>query len=153
MQRVRRKPSVRAPRGGFTLMEVLLVLAILGVIIGLVLPNLLGQQKTANIKAAKVAINSIEQALKLYALDHDGEFPQTSQGLEALIVSPGNDSKWNGPYIEKTQTLPADPWGQPLQYAYPGSNQGGADRPDIWSMGPDKTSNTEDDITNWGTTQ
>lgn len=138
-------------RRGFTLMEVLLVLAILGVIIGLVLPNLLGRKKDADIKATKVAIAGVEQALKLYALDHDGIFPPTNVGLEALVVSSGNDPKWKGPYVEKTTQVPSDPWGNPLQYQYPGEHQIG-DRPDIWSIGPDQAPNTDDDITNWSTT-
>jgi len=138
-------------RAAFTLMEVLLVLAILGVIIGLVLPNLLGQQKKANIGATRLAIDNVEQALKLYALDHNGEFPPSSIGLEALIAQSGSDPKWAGPYVESGK-IPTDAWGSPLQYAYPGQNQVG-DRPDLWSMGPDKASNTEDDITNWATDQ
>src|SRR5258708_3831389 len=113
---IARQPQLA--RRGFTLMEVLLVLAILGVIIGLVLPNLLGQQKKANIGATKVAINNVEQALKLYALDHDGEFPPSANGLDALLTSPGNDPKWKGPYVESGK-VPADAWGNPLQYAYP----------------------------------
>lgn len=135
---------------GFTLMEILLVLAILGVIIGLVLPNLIGQQKQANIAATKVAISSVEQALKIYALHHDGDYPPGGVGLEALITPQGNDPKWKGPYVE-SQTIPADAWGSPLQYQYP-SQQQSTGKPDIWSVGPDKTPNTEDDITNWQTT-
>lgn len=134
-------------RRGFTLMEVLLVLAILGVIIGLVVPNLMGQRKKANIGATNLAISNVEQALKLYALDHDGEYPPTASGLEALLTAPGNDPKWKGPYIESGK-VPADAWGNPLQYAYPGTHQQG-DKPDLWSMGPDKASSTEDDVTNW----
>jgi general secretion pathway protein G len=142
---------LRRRNRGFTLMEVLLVLAILVVIIGLVLPNLIGQQKEANIAATKVAINSVEQALKIYALHHDGEYPPSGVGLEALIAPSGNDPKWKGPYIE-SQTLPADAWGNPLLYQYP-SQQQASGKPDIWSVGPDKTPNTEDDVTNWQTTQ
>jgi general secretion pathway protein G len=131
-------------------MEILLVLAILAVIIGLVVPNLMGRQKQANIGITKVAIDNVEQALKMYALDHDGEYPPTNVGLESLIVPSGNDPKWKGPYFENAK-LPTDGWGNPLQYQYPGQNQL-ADRPDVWSIGPDKMPNTEDDITNWGTT-
>ena len=138
----------RRSRAAFTLMEVLLVLAILGVIAAMVVPQLVGRQQKANIDATKLSINGLEQALKLYALDHDGEYPPTNQGLEALLVPPANDPKWKGPYLEKANQLPSDAWKNPFQYEYPGQHQatGGAD---IYSWGPDKTPNTDDDITNW----
>ena len=143
------KLSCPPRRSGFTLMEVLLVLAILAVIIGLVLPNLIGSQQEAMKGATKVAIDSVEQALKLYAVHHDGEFPSGAQGLQALTTSPGaSDPKWKGPYLEKSKA-PADAWGNPLQYQYP--SQHGLTGPDIWSNGPDKQPNTADDISNWTT--
>ena len=137
----------RAIRAGFTLMEVLIVLAILAVIIGLVVPNLMKGREKANIDATKVQIKAVEDALDMYALDHDGDYPQG--GLNALMTNPGGDQKWKGPYLEKGK-VPTDPWGNPIQYLYPGQHSG-ADRPDIWSMGLDRQSNTADDITNWGT--
>ena len=136
-------------RAAFTLMEVLLVLAILGVIAAMVVPQLLGRQKQANVDATKLSIKSLEQALKLYALDHDGDFPPTNPGLEALIVAQANDPKWKKPYLDNTKDLPLDAWGNPFQYEYPGSHQVGGDKPDISSWGADRTPNTADDITNW----
>jgi general secretion pathway protein G len=138
-----RKRRGRGGRRGFTLMEILIVLAILAVIIGLVLPNLLGQQKQANIKAAKLQVSAVEDALKIYAAGHDADFPGS---LDALINKPAGDDRWSGPYLEKGKT-PLDPWGNPIQYQYPGQHS--QDRPDVWSMGPDKQSGTADDITNW----
>lgn len=132
-------------RRAFTLMEVLLVLAILGVIIGLVVPNLLNSQQKANMKAAQAKLHSVEQACEIYAVDHEGDWPTS---LESLMSNPGNDTKWNGPYL-KEASVPTDPWGSPIQYQYPGQNHAGADRPDIWALGKDKQSNTQDDITNW----
>ena len=146
--RLRRLPRPMR-RSGFTLMEILIVLAILAVIIGLVLPNLIGSQKEANKKAAKLAIRSVEQAVEMYATDHEGEFPAGGQGLDVLLQGAG-DSKWKGPYV-KGNKVPADPWGNPIQYQYPGTHQTDGS-PDIWSMGPDKQSNTADDITNWSRT-
>lgn len=135
-------------RSGFTLMELLIVLAILAVIIGLVLPNFLGAQQDANNKAARVAVAGVEKAADIYAAQHDGDYPGS---VDALIHNPGNDQKWAGPYLDKGK-VPFDPWGNPIQYQYPGTHQGaGGDRPDIWSMGKDKQSNTADDITNWQT--
>ena len=84
----RQRPETGSRKvAGFTLMEILIVLAILAVIIGLVLPNLIGAQKGANLKAAKVAIRSVEQAVEMYAADHEGEFPAGGQGLDVLLKS------------------------------------------------------------------
>jgi general secretion pathway protein G len=146
MKATRRLNRVRNQRrSGFTLMEILIVLAILAVIISLVLPNFLGAQQDANKKTAKMAVNGVEEAAKIYAAQHDGEFPPS---IDAMLTNQGNDPKWAGPYLEKGQ-VPLDPWGNPIQYQYPGAHQGGGDRPDIWSMGKDKQTGGTDDITNW----
>jgi general secretion pathway protein G len=128
-------------------MEVLLVLAILGVIMAMVVPQLMGRRREANIDATKLSIKGLSQALELYAHDHDGEYPITNIGLEALLSPAGNDLQWKGPYLKDTQTLPLDAWGNPLQYEYPGKFQQG--QADIWSWGPDRQNGSEDDITNW----
>lgn len=143
----RRYEGRRSRRLGFTLMEVLLVLAILGVIAAMVVPQLLGRQKQANIDATRLSITGLESALKLYALDHDGEYPPTASGLAALLVPQANDPKWKRPYLENTSTLPLDAWGNPFQYAYPGQHN--ADKPDIWSWGPDRADNSGDEVVNW----
>ncbi|MSR59973.1 MAG: prepilin-type N-terminal cleavage/methylation domain-containing protein [Planctomycetaceae bacterium] len=147
MQTIRtRVKDNRVRRSGFTLMEVLLVLAILVVIMGLVLPNLIGASKKGYIRAARVTIGGVESACEMYAMDHDGEFPNS---LDALISNPGSSNKWKGPYLKDSSSAPSDPWGMPLQYSYPGQRHATPDRPDIWSSGPDKQSNTDDDINNW----
>ena len=130
-------------------MEVLLVLVILSVLIALVAPGLMGVQKQSFIDAAKVSIKGLEQSLKRYQLNHDGNFPETGDGLQALITAPSNDKKWKGPYLDDTDTLPQDPWGNPFQYEYPGSNHPDGYKADIWSWGPDGQDGTEDDIDNW----
>jgi len=130
-------------------MEVLLVLVIVAVLGAMVVPGLFGVQKQSYIDATKGSIKGLEQALKVYRMHHDGEFPTTSEGLEVLIQAPSNDTKWKGRYLDETATLPADAWGNPLHYEFPGSNHPQNDKPDIWSNGPDKQDGTEDDVNNW----
>ena len=90
-------------RSGFTLMEVLLVLAIIGVIMTMVVPKVLGRQQHANADATKVSIGGLTQALKLYSLDHSGQFPVSAEGLNSLLKAPGaRDPRWRGPYLEKS---------------------------------------------------
>ncbi len=136
----------RQLRAGFTLMEVLIVLAILAVIIGLVVPNLMKSRDRANNDAAKVQVKAVEDAAGLYALDHDGEYPPS---INALMNNPGGDQKWNGPYFKGNKS-PVDPWNNPIQYTNPGQHHQD-NSPDIWSNGKDKQPNTADDLTNWGT--
>lgn len=146
----RKQRVVRNKRRGFTLVEVLLVLAILGVIAAMVVPQLLGRQKQANIDATKLTISGVEKAMEIYAVDHAGEFPTTGEGLEVLLHAANNDEKWHGPYLKDSKT-PADAWGRPLQYEYPGTHNAQGTKPDISSSGPDRAPNTADDITNWTT--
>src|SRR5262245_6034214 len=131
----------RNGRRGFTLMEVLLVLAILVVLGSMVTVGYLQIQKGANRDAAKGQIGMLENAIDLYAL-HIGSCPTTQQGLEALRVAPSdlrNPAKWAGPYLKSA--VPTDPWGQPYQY-----EQIALDQFRIWSNGPDGQQGSEDDI-------
>lgn len=138
--------SLRRPRrrAAFTLLEVLLVLAILGVIMSLVVPQLLGRQTEASIDATRLSIRGLDQALRLYALDHSGRYPTTADGLAVLVDAPSRpDPRWKGPYLE---TLPLDAWGNPFEYRYPGSHD--RLKYEVVSAGPDQSINTEDDVTN-----
>lgn len=151
---MRRTTLRHQERAAFTLMELLLVMAILVILLGLVAPRFMGTQKKANINAAKSQIGLFKPALDMYATDLN-TYPTTEQGLLSLVEVPGeieNPKKWTGPYVDN---LPKDPWGHDYQYAYPPTN-GKKDFPDIWSLGPDGEDGTEDDIQNWaeeGTTE
>lgn len=136
-------------RRGFTLMEMLVVLAILVLLAGMVLPRVLGSSKKANIQAAKVQLRSFKGALEQYSL-HTNSFPATEAGLLALVERPAESEEsaitgWDGPYLDE---IPKDPWGKDYQYEYP-PTRGKGDYPDIWSFGPDGEDNTEDDVVSW----
>jgi general secretion pathway protein G len=139
----------RSKRHGFTLLEVLLVLAILGVIAAMVVPQLLGRQKKAMIDATSASINGLEQALKLYAVDHGGEYPQGGQDALTVLLQPVDaNGKAMEQYLEK---LPTDAWDQVLYYEYPNTKVPNTTKPAIWSSGPDKKNDDGggDDINNW----
>lgn len=114
---------------GFTLVELLVVLAILGMLAALVGPQVLNQLGGAKSKSAAIQIRDFEQALELYKLDV-GRFPRAGEGLDALVRQPSGARGWNGPYLKKDE-VPADPWGNPYEYRVSGS------RIDIISLGAD----------------
>lgn len=138
-------------RRGFTLTEVLLVLVILGVIAAMVVPNLLGRQQEANIRATRASINGFENALKQYAVANSGDFPEGSadQAIN-LLLNPGQDASGRmiSPYLEN---IPKDAWGQPLFYEWPNTKVANATKPAIWSAGPNRQNEdgAGDDINNW----
>lgn len=130
---------------GFTLVELLVVLAILALLAGLVGPQVLNQLGGAKSKSAAVQIRDLEQALEIYHLDV-GRFPNSEEGLQALVRQPSGVSGWNGPYLRRGE-LPEDPWGNDYEYRYPGENA----EYDIISYGADGTPGGEGenaDVTN-----
>ncbi len=112
------QPAKRDSDGGFTLVELLVVLVILSLIMGLVAPRVLGYLSDARVRSAKLQIDSLSAALDLFYLDA-GRYPSQSEGLTVLIKRPPSVDNWNGPYLKQT-ALPEDPWGHPYQYRVPG---------------------------------
>ena len=128
---------------GFTLIELMLVVVIIGTLVAMVMPRLAGRGEQARIAAARADIEAnIATALKLYELDN-GSFPSTSEGLNALLVAPASAHNWNGPYLEKK---PIDPWGREYKYKSPGEHRP-ADY-DLYSLGRDGVESA-DDVKNW----
>src|SRR5512145_2943783 len=107
-------------QAGFTLVELLVVLAILVLLASLVAPRVIGYLGSSRTKAAKVQIQSLSTALELYKVD-TGRYPTTSEGLRALVAAPPGVTSWNGPYLTKKE-VPTDPWGRPYTYRSPGEH-------------------------------
>jgi general secretion pathway protein G len=160
--------TTSAARRGFTLTELLIVMAILVLLVSLIGPRLLGSKQKADVNSVKTQIGMFQAALERYAVDMN-RFPSTEEGLAALVTRPGSpgsgDSSggdggaseagssdaagdtWDGPYL-KTESLPKDPWGNNYAYEFPPTHNK-INLPDIWSWGPDGQENTDDDIVSW----
>jgi general secretion pathway protein G len=144
MENIKKKGHHRNKRG-FTLVELLIVMVIIGMLAALVYPRLTSKVGKGKQSAAKAQIELLGQALDQFKLD-TGRYPTTSEGLNALMVNPGIPN-WDGPYLRKA--VPNDPWGRPFHYECPGSHGGDYE---ISSYGADGTQGGEDenkDITSW----
>ncbi len=132
----------RRSEKGFSLIELIVVLVILGLLAAVVAPNVYNKLAKGKDQIAKIQIKEIEGAIQLFSFDM-GRNPDSAEGLEALVRNPGGFDSWKGPYLAKT--LPADPWGKPYIYRSPGSH---GDY-DLFSPGADGTEGNDDDICNW----
>ena len=112
-----RSRTSTAPAAGFTLLELLVVIVIIGLLAGYVAPKYFAQVGKSEIQVARAQIDALEKALDQYRLDNR-HYPSTEQGLEALMNRPASATAWNGPYLRKA--VPTDPWGRPYLYRTPG---------------------------------
>lgn len=128
---------------GFTLIELMLVVIIIGVLVSMVVPRLVGRSEEARVSAAKADIHAnISVALDLFELDN-GRYPATEEGLSSLRTKPSSDINWKGPYLKRE---PRDPWGNPYVYRSPGEYNPDYD---LYSYGPDGKEGGGDDVSNW----
>jgi general secretion pathway protein G len=139
-------PSSVLRLGGFTLIELMLVLVILATLAAIVTPKLTGRSQEAKITAAQTQISQFAVGLDAFEI-HVGRYPTTVEGLRALLERPtSEDEGWQGPYMNKN-VIPTDPWGGDYVYRCPGQyNQDGYD---LYSYGPDRRMGGDDDIMNW----
>jgi general secretion pathway protein G len=137
-------------RGGFTLIEVLVVIIVIGLLAGLVGPRILGRVSEAKTATARTQVELIGVALDNYRLDN-GAYPTTEQGLAALQEKPAREPtspNWRGPYLKKA--VPLDPWGKAYSYTSPGEHTPGGY--DLWTLGRDGQpggDNDKADVTSW----
>ena len=132
-------------QSAFTLVELLVAIAIVGLLMSLVGPQVLNQLGGAKTKTAGIQIKDLEQALEMYKLDV-GRFPSTSEGLQALVKKPGNATGWNGPYLKSD--VPLDPWNREYNYKYPGERA----EVDIFTYGANGSpggDGEDSDVGNW----
>jgi general secretion pathway protein G len=139
------RPPERRRVHGFTLLELLVVMVIIGLLAAYVGPRYFSQVGRSEVRSAQAQIATLRTALDTYRLD-TGSYPSTEQGLAALTTRPANSVRWNGPYLQRA--VPPDPWGKPYQYRFPGEHG----EFDLLSWGKDgQPGGTGDaaDLTSW----
>ncbi|WP_020482246.1 type II secretion system major pseudopilin GspG [Methylomonas sp. MK1] len=132
--------------GGFTLLELLVVLGIIAMLAGIVGPQVMKHMGASKTKAARVQIEDLAASLDMYKLD-EGRYPTAQQGLAALVERPADAKRWNGPYLRKDK-IPQDPWNQDYHYVFPGQHG----KFDLFSYGADEKEGGEgedQDINSW----
>ncbi|MBF0486509.1 MAG: type II secretion system major pseudopilin GspG [Candidatus Omnitrophica bacterium] len=141
---------MRKIKKGFTLIEIMLVVIIIGVLVAMVAPNISGRSEQARAVAARTDIEAnLSTALDLFQMDI-GHYPTTAQGLQSLVTAPtdGDADKWKGPYLKKKHKIPKDPWNHEYVYKAPGEHN--KESYDLSSLGADGTVSA-DDVANWDT--
>jgi len=132
---------------GFTLVEIMVVLVVIGILAAAIIPQFIGTTQDAKVSTAKASVAELESALGRFYVNMD-RYPSNEEGLKALVEAPtGEEKKWRGPYVNQVRT---DPWGNPFQYRAPGVHH--ASSFDIWSRGADGADGGEGeaaDIGNW----
>lgn len=145
IQSQRQAPAARRSGRGFTLLELLVVMVIIGLLAGYVGPKFFGQIGKSEVKATRAQIDGLQKALDQYRLDV-GRYPSTEQGLAVLVTKPSDEPRWAGPYLNKA--LPQDPWRNDYQYRSPGEHG----EYDLYSYGRDGRPGGEGedaDLTSW----
>jgi general secretion pathway protein G len=135
-----------ATEDGFTLLELLVVMVIIGLLAGYVAPRYFAQVGKSQVKMARAQLDALDKALDTFRLDV-GRYPTTEEGLQALVAAPSGEARWNGPYLKKG--VPADPWGRPYQYQLPGTHGGDFDLQSYGKDGVPGGSGEDADVTNW----
>jgi general secretion pathway protein G len=146
LEQLGKRPRRRRGDEGFTLLEMLVVLAIMGLLAAIIAPQVLKYLGTSRSQTAKVQIQNVDAALQLFRLDV-GRFPTQEEGLGALVTAPSTAPGWNGPYLQKSAAL-NDPWATPYVYKIPGKHG----EIDVYSLGSDKAeggTGEAADVGNW----
>ena len=145
MQTQKTTSAQKKSRKGFTLLEIVIAIALLAIIVGAVVTNVEGIFSSGQESVARMFVeDTVKTPLMQYRINM-GSYPSTEEGLAALVNAPEQRrERWKGPYVSK---LPEDPWGNPYKYRYPGVKNPSSY--DVWSTGPDKQDGTDDDIGNW----